>query len=151
MALVGLWHGAGWGYVAWGLYHGTLLNLNAWWKRSGRGLPPWLGRPLFLVGILMGWALFMSPSWHFLRDLVGGMAGYQGPGSLAVIRRLWEDNATLALLPAIPLAFSGRAEASALLDAGRAPARWQFVGWGVLAGVALLLIQREISFFYVQF
>ncbi len=28
MALVGLWHGAAWTYILWGLYHGTLLALH---------------------------------------------------------------------------------------------------------------------------
>ncbi len=36
MTLGGLWHGAGWTFVLWGLYHGVLLLVNHAW-RSWRG------------------------------------------------------------------------------------------------------------------
>jgi D-alanyl-lipoteichoic acid acyltransferase DltB (MBOAT superfamily) len=34
MALVGLWHGAGWGFVIWGLLHGSYLVLYRIWENS---------------------------------------------------------------------------------------------------------------------
>jgi alginate O-acetyltransferase complex protein AlgI len=35
MALVGLWHGAGWGFVLWGLMHGIYLAAFRMWERFG--------------------------------------------------------------------------------------------------------------------
>jgi alginate O-acetyltransferase complex protein AlgI len=32
MVLGGLWHGAGWNYVAWGALHGLYLLVNHWWR-----------------------------------------------------------------------------------------------------------------------
>jgi len=31
--LSGLWHGAGWNYVLWGMMHGILYVITKWWKR----------------------------------------------------------------------------------------------------------------------
>ncbi len=151
MSLVGLWHGSGWGYILWGAYHGILLNLNAWWKRTGREIPAWVTRPAVILGVLVGWALFMSPNWAYLRHILAGMIGKHGLGSLELMNTLWQHNATLALLAGIPLAFSGFAEAAALLAEGRGMAKWQMVAWGILVALALLMIQQQISFFYVQF
>jgi alginate O-acetyltransferase complex protein AlgI len=39
MALCGLWHGASWNYVLWGLYNGVLLVLHRLYDRAARGLP----------------------------------------------------------------------------------------------------------------
>ena len=82
-ALCGLWHGAAWNFVLWGLYHGLGLGLCA----TYRGLPllgPALGR-IFdkepLAGLVLtqlyawlGWLLFFYPpaeAWRMARMLFG--------------------------------------------------------------------------------
>jgi alginate O-acetyltransferase complex protein AlgI len=69
--LTGLWHGAAWTFVLWGLYHGTLLVYERLHPRlrGAHGLPPehlshgreaWLrARAFFLV--MLGWVLFRAP------------------------------------------------------------------------------------------
>ena len=55
MFLSGLWHGAAWNFVIWGLYHGLLLLVHALW--SGReGAGSWLRR-LGWVGSGLAWLL----------------------------------------------------------------------------------------------
>lgn len=39
MLLIGLWHGAGWTFVAWGALHGLCLLVNHWWRRAKIRLP----------------------------------------------------------------------------------------------------------------
>ena len=34
MAISGLWHGAGWTFVLWGLGHGIALGLNQYWRKT---------------------------------------------------------------------------------------------------------------------
>lgn len=34
MSVSGLWHGAGWNYVLWGLCHGLALALNQYWRKT---------------------------------------------------------------------------------------------------------------------
>ncbi len=60
--LCGLWHGANWTFVCWGLYHGLFLILE---RISGlRTLAPqrwpWLRRPATLVVLIFGWVLFRA-------------------------------------------------------------------------------------------
>ncbi len=63
-ALAGLWHGANWTFLLWGLYHGTALVIE---RRRGRGVAAdepghRLGRrALTLLIVVFGWVLFRSP------------------------------------------------------------------------------------------
>jgi alginate O-acetyltransferase complex protein AlgI len=60
--LCGLWHGAMWTFVAWGMFHGVFLIIER------MGLKNWLDRhPIArhfyaLLIIMVGWVLFRSPS-----------------------------------------------------------------------------------------
>ncbi|MGH3837999.1 MAG: MBOAT family O-acyltransferase, partial [Pseudonocardiaceae bacterium] len=64
-ALVGLWHGANWTFLLWGLYHGTALVIE---RRRGWGVAEAepghrLGRrALTLLIVVFGWVLFRSPN-----------------------------------------------------------------------------------------
>jgi alginate O-acetyltransferase complex protein AlgI len=152
MTLIGLWHGGSWNYVLWGLYHGILLNIHAWWKRTGHKIPLWIGQPLLLVSILIGWALFMSPSFAYFRHLFSGLIGWRGgPGSPILLQTLWQSTATLSLLVGIPLALSGYGEAASLIETGRATNKWIMIFWGILVALSLLFMQNQVNFLYVHF
>jgi alginate O-acetyltransferase complex protein AlgI len=63
MALGGLWHGAGWNYVIWGMYHGLLLCLERFLARRLPGSRP--DRSLF-SGIKIPVVFFLvSAGWLF--------------------------------------------------------------------------------------
>jgi alginate O-acetyltransferase complex protein AlgI len=150
MTLVGLWHGAWWNFILWGFFHGLYLNLGAWRKQSDLKIPRGLERGLFLVGILLGWALFMSTSTEYLVHLFTQLAGLGGLGSMEMITSLLHDNATLALIFAIPIAFSGLAEAASFEKRVQAN-RWSLAIFGVLTALCILLIETANSFIYIQF
>lgn len=74
--LVGLWHGAYWTFIVWGLYHGTFLVI----ERIGLdGLISRTWRPLrhsySLLVVMIGWVIFRSENIHqalaYIRALVG--------------------------------------------------------------------------------
>lgn len=83
MLLGGLWHGANWTFVVWGLYHGVLLAAH----RAIR-LPEWFGsrllRPLAVAGtfllVTIGWVFFRAQSFTdagiVLRGLFSAVPGY---------------------------------------------------------------------------
>jgi alginate O-acetyltransferase complex protein AlgI len=67
--VTGLWHGAAWTYILWGLYHGILLclhrfkeNLRAGKKRSKNALKKALAIASFFVLTCLGWILFRAGS-----------------------------------------------------------------------------------------
>jgi alginate O-acetyltransferase complex protein AlgI len=70
MALVGLWHGAGWGFILWGTLHGiylTLYRIYESWKHAkparGEGLlAAWLWRGFTLLAVTVAWVPFRAAS-----------------------------------------------------------------------------------------
>jgi alginate O-acetyltransferase complex protein AlgI len=83
MLLGGLWHGASWTFVAWGLYHGCLLV--AAHALRARGVPidepprsalsSFGSRALTFYLVVVGWVLFRSTSfgqaWRVIADMHG--------------------------------------------------------------------------------
>lgn len=150
MLLVGLWHGTGWGYILWGGYHGLLLNGHAWLNRRFRPVIsrlPFGPLPMF-IAVLIGWALFLSPSMTFGLDLLGSMAGLDGLGSLDQLKSLYDLEIRLTTLVAVLIVFSGMTEA-ANLPVIRNPA-YAF-SFGVLAVLCLLRMNEVANFVYVMF
>lgn len=81
--LTGLWHGANWNYVLWGLYYGVLLIiekvfLHKYLEKAGKVLPHIY--TMFLV--MIGWALFRMEDMSLLGQYLGAMFGGYGAGSL---------------------------------------------------------------------
>lgn len=69
--LSGLWHGAAWTFVAWGLIHGGIYLLEsrlAWWLDSGR-LHAWCKRFLALTVVFVAWSFFRADSIQELSSL----------------------------------------------------------------------------------
>ncbi len=60
-ALTGLWHGAAWSFLIWGLYHGSLLILE---RRNRATREPhanaWGRRAWTLLLVMLGWVLFRA-------------------------------------------------------------------------------------------
>ena len=76
-ALTGLWHGAGWNFVLWGLYFAVLLVLekryllkNPRWEK----IPGVLRQGLTFLMVMFGWALFSG----FGQELGAAMLGRYG-------------------------------------------------------------------------
>jgi alginate O-acetyltransferase complex protein AlgI len=57
MALGGLWHGAGWTYVLWGVAHGVALILV---RFAGFRVPAVLGTASTFIFVILAWVLFRS-------------------------------------------------------------------------------------------
>src|SRR5216684_1301317 len=61
--LCGLWHGAGFTFVVWGLYHGLLLIIERFVDTQFRWRPAGLpGITLSFVLVMIGWVFFRAPT-----------------------------------------------------------------------------------------
>ncbi len=77
--LCGLWHGASWNYLAWGLFHGMFLALER--TPFGHRLDsahPVIHHAYVLLVLLVGWAIFRSESMSYALDFIAAMCGAQG-------------------------------------------------------------------------
>ena len=76
MTLGGLWHGASWNFVLWGLMHGVALVVCRAWLQRRWTMPVWLGRVLTFHFVCFAWIFFRAP------DLASAGAMVERIGSL---------------------------------------------------------------------
>ena len=91
MALGGLWHGAGWTFVFWGLLHGIFLCVNHGWSSltdrwgwSAERSVVWRGMSwlLTMACVMAGWILFRADSLTTVASLGASLGGFTA-GELA--------------------------------------------------------------------
>jgi D-alanyl-lipoteichoic acid acyltransferase DltB (MBOAT superfamily) len=82
MLLGGIWHGAGWTFVLWGLLHGLYLAVaNAMTSVLGRfrlRINPFLGSIGTLIAVLVAWIPFRAPNVATTLQIWKGMLGWNG-------------------------------------------------------------------------
>ena len=146
--LVGLWHGAGWTFIVWGLLHGVYQSVHAVARK--RGLTPkseWLNRGLTFVAVIVAWVFFRASTLAQAGHVLKAMAGLNGIGSLHLAKVQIGYSLTL-------LIFAG------LAWVNLAPNTWEIdvkptvrygVVFGLLLGAAILSMGKPAAFLYVQF
>ena len=87
MALGGLWHGAAWTFVAWGIIHGILIGSNhilrAWRSKHAQNkedshLKAWLFRLTTFACVTLGWVFFRSQEFGHAFNMIKSMLGFNG-------------------------------------------------------------------------
>lgn len=74
--LTGLWHGASWNFIAWGLYFGVIVTVEKFFllKRLSRW-PNGIGHLYTLLVVIVGWVLFeyehLPSAWTFIGTMFG--------------------------------------------------------------------------------
>lgn len=77
--LTGLWHGANWNFVLWGVYYGILLMMEKlfllkWLNKA----PAWIGHLYTMFLVVIGWTIFAQTDGgqllHYLKTMVGAGA-----------------------------------------------------------------------------
>jgi len=59
--LTGIWHGADWTYIVWGLINFAFLMFEKYFG-LGKGMPPWLGRTYTFCAFMLSLVVFRSDS-----------------------------------------------------------------------------------------
>ena len=76
----GIWHGAGWTFIIWGLLHGVAIVVHRVWTDSGRALPSWLAWPLTFTFVSLAWVFFRAPDVSSALDMLATMASPDARG-----------------------------------------------------------------------
>ena len=85
--LTGLWHGASWNFILWGVYYGVLLMIEKLFLlKLLKKLPSWVGHVYSLVLIVIGWTIFAQTDFALLGDYLRSMFGI---GSVLVDEAFW--------------------------------------------------------------
>jgi len=132
MALCGLWHGANWTFVLWGVLHGIALVACALWRRYGPRFPAALGWALTVLFVLATGVMFRAGSveaaWHVFQGLAAPLPAEN-------LGRLWP------LFGAAVLAFLLPASQDIVAFFTRRPN----VPLAVLLGIGLLALLLQIG------
>ncbi len=77
--LTGMWHGASWNFILWGVYYGILLILEKYvFGGVMEMLPKILRHVLTLILILVGWVFFRADNLTSAVIYLSAMAGFNG-------------------------------------------------------------------------
>lgn len=112
--LTGLWHGAGWAFIAWGVLHGILVAANHLWARTriARALRSSsrsqvrhtylaLSWALTMLSVMVLWVFFRADSWSTGSKIIKAMFTFsESPG-----RAIADLNVYIMLIPALFILF----------------------------------------------
>ena len=77
--LTGLWHGASWNFILWGLYYGVLIILEKFvFRRLLERTPSALRHILTMLVVVFGWVIFEITSPASELEFVKAMLGFGG-------------------------------------------------------------------------
>lgn len=161
-ALTGLWHGANWNFVLWGLYFFVLLTVERLFLKKILDRLPVISNLYLILVAVLGWMLFHFTDMHLVLAVLKGMVGLNGNALIDFkAMTLLKNNAYLLAVCAVactPLVRNcGRWLESKLEKNPVVGAACSFVGRGVLPVVLLLLATAMLvgntynPFLYYQF
>ena len=105
--LTGLWHGASWNFVLWGLYFAFWLIVEKWFLLRYLERSQVLSRIYCLVLVLVGWILFsftdLKQGWVFLKAMFVPTAAALEPGYWLTVLNQNKAELALAVLFSTPL------------------------------------------------
>jgi alginate O-acetyltransferase complex protein AlgI len=148
MFLAGLWHGAAWTFVVWGLVHGAMLGIHGVLRKAG--LTPRsviVNRTLTFLFVVAAFVIFRAPNLHVAGTMLSRMAGFGGLDHLADLQHLVPGRFVVTLI-------------ALLVFVQAAPNTWQIrarprFAYGLLTGAAaaaaIMSIAQPHPFIYFQF
>lgn len=156
MFLGGLWHGAAWTFVVWGLLHGSYLVIERviriYWEDA-----PWANNfatKLFAgvatyVAVCIGWVFFRAPDFTVASRMLGGMFGghTHGDAILSTLEILQIASVTFGMI----LVHWTLRETNIETAVTRLP-RWVVTAvWALMACAIILTQGNSNAFIYFQF
>ncbi|TVY05640.1 MBOAT family O-acyltransferase [Paenibacillus cremeus] len=74
----GLWHGAGWTFIFWGLLHGAATVINRYWKSQDFKLNKYIAWFITFNFVNIAWVFFRATTWGDAIKVLRGMIGLNG-------------------------------------------------------------------------
>ncbi len=153
--LTGLWHGAGWNFILWGLYFFVLLCLEKFFLKNWLQKLPAFAQHLYaLLAIVVGWVIFACDELGKLKGYLKMLVGIGVPAYNRLALYEWTTHALfLLILAALSVSFASKA-AGKLARFGDAAAFWLKSAWCfivLLLCLAMLISSSYNPFLYFRF
>ena len=153
MAIGGLWHGASWSFLLWGVIHGVALAVGRFWNQRALWMAAWLSYPLTLLTVLFAWTPFRATSWDGTLAMLSGQIGLNGFAmsdsmilTLRPLHVVWMGIALAVVLwPAVKAQFFPRFEPTD---------EWWEALWPIAVfvyAIAVMMGHQTVPFLYFQF
>ena len=160
--LTGMWHGASWNFILWGLYYGALILVERFVLKEHLYTIPGAIRHVFvLILVMFGWTLFKFTDFSQLVIAVKGLFGLNQNGFYsAAVGLTLKNNIFLLIFCTIAVTPLGRTLRRMLQNLSHRGgiAFWAYSAWEILHPVALLLLSAMAlvgdsynPFLYFQF
>src|ERR1700730_13905573 len=156
MFLGGLWHGAAWTFVVWGLLHGSYLVIErvcrvlfehkAWANKS----PTLVASGLATYGaVCIGWVFFRAPDFTVASRMLGGMFGGHAHGDAILSTR---EILQVALVTIGVIAAHSSLRKTSIEEAvTRLPVWVVTTAWTLMACTIIFTQGNSNAFIYFQF
>ena len=87
--LTGLWHGANWNFIFWGLYYGILiLGEKIIWSKFLKQLPAFLQHLYTVICFFMGWVIFRIDGFQDIILWYRTLFGLNGSGNISSLNEM---------------------------------------------------------------
>jgi len=153
MGLGGLWHGASWTFLVWGIWHGLgLVAGRVWTAMRMPAIPVVIGHIATLAFVMIGWTLFRAQDWATAVGMFRGLAGENGlamSSGFAVAARPIELLSLIAGIALVYLPLLSRVVCSCAPIIERPPFTIALVLW--LWSLWVMQGRTVIPFLYFQF
>lgn len=101
MLIAGLWHGATWNYLLFGLLHGVALAAYQYWKKAKRPLPDAVGVPLTFVYVAIAFALVHAADLSSFGAMIGRLVTGPLDGRSVIVEHLRQQSLDRLYLPPV--------------------------------------------------
>ena len=155
--LCGLWHGASWSFVVWGLLHGVFLCLErASLYQKGLSLLGPVAHVYTMLLVIIGWVFFRAETipqaLHFLMNMFGLASGnVVGAGVLRFMTPELVGILVVGIVGSAPVVRGGRLLLEPRLTGAAGIAAWRLVNVCLLSAVFVVAAARMASGAYSPF
>ena len=96
--LTGLWHGASWTFVVWGLFHGVLRLIEKITMKEREKVPGLIRWLITMLMVMIGWVFFRAPDLSSALTILSTMFGFRNGNAIQYKLTWFYDNKRLLIL-----------------------------------------------------
>ena len=152
-SLTGMWHGAAWNFIAWGMFYGVLLILEKYvLKNFLETIPTALRHIGTLIVVMIGWVFFSSENITQAGEFIGALVGF-GNGSFIDSQAMYLLNENTFAIFAMGLSAAGVFEMISTREETRTYKIFKCVLYVIIfvMSIAYLVSETYNPFLYFRF